>query len=165
MTRPRLYLNHPVELDWLIALGFGRVDDGQPPDCWEGVSEAFGWLHDGPGGPIVGFKVLDFSAFDPGEDRHRAIWTGPRFDAPLLGLVDASAGEIVLGADALLEGQPTVNRELFIRAVRLHDSPDEALPLWLACLQAGDAMAHFGLGCCLHELGRHHDSLLKAGVS
>ena len=38
MTRPRLYINHPAELDWLIALEFGRVDDGQPPDCWEGVS-------------------------------------------------------------------------------------------------------------------------------
>ena len=64
----------------------------------------------------------------------------------------------MLATAALLNGRPTVNRELFIRAVRMGDRPEQALPLWLACLQAGDAMAHFGLGCCLHHLGRHHDA-------
>lgn len=61
MTVPRLYLNHIAEFDWLIALEFGRVDEYQPRENWRGVSESFGFLHDGPGGPVVGFKILDFS--------------------------------------------------------------------------------------------------------
>ena len=104
VTRPRLYINHPAHLDWLIALEFGRVDDGQPPECWEDISEHFGWLHDGPDGPIVGFKVRDFSTFDATDDEHAPIWTGPRFHAPLVGLTDATAGEITIAADALLQG-------------------------------------------------------------
>ena len=42
---PRLYLNHIADLDWLIALEFGRVDDAQPPDNWRGVCDSFGFLH------------------------------------------------------------------------------------------------------------------------
>jgi hypothetical protein len=38
VTRPRLYINHPAHLDWLIALEFGRVGNGQPPECWEDIS-------------------------------------------------------------------------------------------------------------------------------
>ena len=64
MTRPQLYINHLAEYDWLVALEFGRVDDSQPPDNWRGVSEDFGFLHEEPGGRVVGFKVLDFSEFD-----------------------------------------------------------------------------------------------------
>jgi hypothetical protein len=96
MTQPRLYINHAADPDWLIALAFARVDDGQPPDCWEGVSQDFGWLHEGTDGPIVGFKVLNFSAFDAADDEHSAIWTGPRFDAPLVGLTPATAGEFAI---------------------------------------------------------------------
>ncbi|MEJ7784251.1 MAG: hypothetical protein WKF96_05555 [Solirubrobacteraceae bacterium] len=107
VTRPRLYINHPGHLDWLIALEFGRVDDGQPLDCWERVSEHFVWLHDGPDGPIVGFKVMGFSTFDANDDEHAAIWTGPRFYAPLVGLTDASAGEITIAAATLLDGHDT----------------------------------------------------------
>lgn len=158
MNRPRLYINHPADLDWLIALEFGRVDDGQHPVCWESVSQDFGWLHDGRDGPIVGFKILNFSTFDPGDDEHTAIWTGPRFDAPLVGLKVATAGEIALATATLLDGHSTINRHWFNNAVANNANPDEALIQWLVCLQAGDAMAHFGLGCTLHELGRHHDA-------
>lgn len=158
MTRPRLYINHPADLDWLIALEFGRVDDGQPPDCWERVAENFGWLHDGPEGPIVGFKVLNFSRFDAAEDAHASIWTGPRFDAPFVGLTDATAGEITTAAAHLLDGHSTINRHWFSSAAANHEAPDEAAVQWLVCLQAGDAMAHFGLGCSLYHVGRHHEA-------
>ena len=47
-AHPKLYINHLVEYDWLIALEFGRVDDAQPPDNWRGVSDEFGYLHDAP---------------------------------------------------------------------------------------------------------------------
>jgi tetratricopeptide (TPR) repeat protein len=156
MKRPTLYINAISELDWLIALEFGRVDDAQPPDNWRGVSRQFGYLCDGPEGPEVGFKILDFSKFDPNEPEVAEIWDGPRFDCPLLGLTGATAGEIVLAGRALLTGSSTVNRAYFDRASGA--SGDEAIALWTACLQAGDSMAHFGLGSELYIQGRYQDA-------
>ena len=72
MRPPRLYLNFIAESDWLIALEFGRVDDAQPPGNWRGVSESFGFLHDGHDGPELGFKILDFSKFDAEEPE---VWS------------------------------------------------------------------------------------------
>jgi tetratricopeptide (TPR) repeat protein len=152
----RLYLNHIRELDWLIALEFGRVDDAQPPENWRGVSGRFGFLCDGPGGAEVGFKVLDVSRFDAEDPAVEEIWTGPRFDAPVLGLTGVPAGEIVLAARALFGNAGSVNREYFDAACDAQG--EDALGLWLACLQAGDGMAHFGLGYTLYELGRHREA-------
>lgn len=156
MTDPRLYLNHIANRDWLIALEYGRVDDGQPPENWRGVSEAFGFLHDRPHGPVVGFKILRFSAFDGQDEEVREIWAAPRFDAPVLGLTAVTAGEIVLAVRALFGGHSSINRQFFDAAVDAED--EDALGLWLACLQAGDSMAHFGLGCSLYELGRFQEA-------
>lgn len=156
MRPPRLYLNFIAESDWLIALEFGRVDDAQPPDNWRGVSKSFGFLHDGPDGPEVGFKILDFSEFDPEDPEVAEIWDGPRFDAPVLGLSCATAGEIVLAARSLFGNQSTVNRQFFDAATNAEG--ERALLLWLSCLQSGDAMAHFGLGYTLHELGRYPEA-------
>lgn len=152
MASPRLYLTFIAELDWLIALEFGRVDDAQPPENWRGVSEAFGFLHDGPNGAVVGFKILDFSEFDTDDPAVAEIWEAPHFDAPVLGLRQVTAGEIVLAARSLFGDQSTINRQFFSAAINADD--EEALGLWLACLQAGDAMAHFGLGYTLFDLGR-----------
>ena len=57
MSSPRLYLNHDADCDWLLSLEFGRVDEGQTDDAWVGVSDAFGYLTDPPGGPVVGFAI------------------------------------------------------------------------------------------------------------
>jgi len=156
VTVRRLYLNHIANFDWLIALEFGRVDDAQPPENWRGVSDAFGFLHAALDGPEVGFKIVDFSRFDPEDPEVAAIWHGPRFDAPVLGLRAVPAGEIVLAARALFGDRSSINREFFSAAIDADG--DEALALWLACLQAGDAMAHFGLGYTLYELGRFPES-------
>jgi tetratricopeptide (TPR) repeat protein len=155
-ARPRLYLNNPTGLDWLVALEFGRVDDGQPNENWRGANEHFGYLHDGPGGPVVGFKVLGYSEFDADAAEVTEIWGGPRFDAPVLGLADVSAGEIVVAARALFGDGGTVNRAYFEAAMDAEGA--DALGLWLSCLQAGDSMAHFGLGYTLFEHGRHHEA-------
>lgn len=152
MAEPRLYLNHLADLDWLIALEYGRVDDAQPPENWRGVNDAFGFLHDGPHGPAVGFKILSFSEFDADDDEVSEIWAAPRFDTPTLGLKAVTAGEIVLAARSLFDGQSSINRQFFSAAINAET--ENALALWLACLQAGDAMAHFGLGYTLYEVER-----------
>ena len=73
---PKLYINNVAEFDWLIALEFGRVDDAQPPDHWRGVTEQFGYLHDSPGGRVVGFKVLGLSELDVEAPELDEIWGG-----------------------------------------------------------------------------------------
>jgi tetratricopeptide (TPR) repeat protein len=156
VTAPRLFLNHIANFDWLIALEFGRVDDAQPPENWRGVTDSFGFLHDGPSGREVGFKIVDFSQFDPDDPEVGEIWDGPRFDAPVIGLRAATAGEIIFAARALFGDQSSINRQFFSAAIGA--SGEEALALWLACLQAGDAMAHFGLGYTLYDLGRFQEA-------
>lgn len=156
MANPKLYLNHIAESDWLIALEFGRVDDGQPPENWRGINESLGFLHDKPGGREIGFKILDFSSFDPNDPEVSAIWEEPRFDAPVLGLRSVSAGEIVLAIRPLFGSHDSINRQFFAAAVDA--TGEEALGLWLACLQAGDSMAHFGLGYSLYELRRYPEA-------
>ena len=46
---PRIYLSNLPELNWLTGVEFGRVDDGQPSDCWVGLTENIGLLLDEPG--------------------------------------------------------------------------------------------------------------------
>ena len=156
MSPPRLYLNHPAYLDWLIALEFGRVDDAQPPENWRGVSDSFGYLYDGPAGRCVGFKVVDFSEFDADAPEVEEIWSGPVFDVPVLGLSAVPAGAVVLAARAMFRGDDSINRSFFDAAAGAEG--EEAYGLWLACLQSGDAMAHFGLGYTLYELGRYQEA-------
>jgi tetratricopeptide (TPR) repeat protein len=153
---PRLYLSHSSNLDWLIALEFGRVDDGQPPENWREVNERFGFLHDDPGGRCLGFKALGFSSLDPDHPSLAEIWDGPHFDAPQLGLSNAEAGEIVVAARPLFDGVDSLNRFHFERGC--HTEGEEALVHWQCCLEAGDAMAHFALGYTLYELGRHREA-------
>jgi len=155
MSAPRLYLNHDADYDWLIAVEFGRIDEGQGSDAWHAVNDRFGVLRDRDG-RAIGFAVKGFSTFDPEAADVAEIWEPPLFDAPVLGLHAASAGEIVLAARTLFGGRSSVNRDLFDAATAAQD--EEALPLWLACLQAGDSMAHFGLGYTLYDLGRHQEA-------
>jgi ADP-ribosylglycohydrolase len=147
----RLYVSYDQDRDWLMAYEFGRVDDAQPPEAWLVVTDDFRFLHDAPEGRVVGFKVTDFSGFDAEHIEVEEIWGDPRFDAPVLGLRSASAGEIVLAARAFFVGRSSLNRDLFTAAAQL-DGRD-AVEAWRRCLESGDAMAHFGLGYTLFELG------------
>ncbi len=97
---------------------------------------------------MLGFKLVGFSQFDVEATEVAEIWGEPLFDVPLLGLRGVPAGEVVLATRALLGDEPTINREYFSEAVATED-PEEALPLWLACLESGDSMAHFALGYTL----------------
>jgi tetratricopeptide (TPR) repeat protein len=155
-TLPRIYLSHMPELDWLSGVEFGRVDDGQPSECWVGLSENVGLLLDEPGGVPVGFKVIDYSSFDEKTETADEVWNGARFHAPQVGLEDASIGEIVIAAKAFFAGEESVNRVFFGRGTS--SEGEKALFHWRCCLEAGDSMAHFALGYTLYELGRYHEA-------
>ncbi len=156
LPNPRLYLSHSASLDWLMAYEFGRVDDAQPRDCWQGVSDEFGYLLDAPDGRVVGFKVQEFSEFDLDNSDVAEIWEAPLFDAPQLGLTNASAGEVAVAARAFFGGESSFNRQAF--SVGTSEKGEEALETWRICLQAGDTMAHFALGYTHFELGNFQDA-------
>jgi tetratricopeptide (TPR) repeat protein len=151
-----LYLSHDAGYDYLSALEFGAVDDGQPAENWRGVSDEFGFLHAGPAdrSPEIGFRVQGFSDFDPEADEHAVLWEEPLFAVPQLGLEAAPAGEIVIAARAHFGNTSSLNRILFDDAT--HRDGEEAAAAWMACLQSGDAMAHFALGYTMYELGEFH---------
>jgi hypothetical protein len=88
----RLHVTHIPELDRLIALEYGRVDEGQPVGCWRPVGRDVGYLHDGPLGPELGFKVLAVSRLDLDAGELGELWGAPCFDVPILGLNVAPAG-------------------------------------------------------------------------
>lgn len=155
MSRPPLYLSHDAGDDWLSAIAFGRVGEGQPAGCWLELAPGIGVLHDRPGGTAVGFLVKGLSRFDA-DAAPPAVWEPPLFDVPAAGLRAVSVGEATLGARAVLGGRSTLNRELFHRAAEAEG--EDAARLWRACLEAGDPMAHYGLGYALHELGRHREA-------
>ena len=154
--RSRLYLSHDPGLDVLHAKEFGTPDDGVPDDAWRPVSDNFGFFSIDERGPVAGFTVTDFSAFDADAEEVAAIWDEPLFDVPLLALREAPAGAIIRAAAIHFDGRPSLNRLHFNLAV--NKSGEEALPHWLACLEAGDSMAHFAIGYTLYELGRFHDA-------
>ncbi len=156
MKRPRLYLSHDAEYDWLIAVAFGAVDDQLSEEERRILSEQFCYVLDRSGGDPIGFTILDFSEFDI-EDRELAeIWQEPRFDAPVLGLTNVSAGEIATAARTYFGGVSSLNRTYFGQATNL--TGEEAVDAWRACLESGDSMAHYALGYTLVELGRHREA-------
>lgn len=159
MSRPRLFLSHDAGYDWLSALEFGRIDDGQPAERWREVDEQLGFLLDRPGGREVGFKLLGLSEFDPGEDPGvLAELDGPeapRFDVPALMLTDATAGRIIPAAREFFGGENSVNRDFFDRGTECggEDQREQALYWWRCCVQAGDMMGLFAIGYTLYDLG------------
>ena len=161
----RLSINLMREYDWLVCLEFGRVDDGQNPDCWVGLAdwdERIGLLYDKPLGTQdakpIGFKILDFNWFVDELEPDDEAWGGPVFHVPQLGLERATVAEIAIATNALFPEDSTPNRYFFNAAAANHESPAEALEGWLTCLASGDSMAHFGVGTTLYELGRYHDA-------
>lgn len=149
-----LFISYDEDLDWLEAAPYGVVMDRQGSGRWRGVSDLFGFFLDAPGGDVAGFKIVEFSAFDPEDEDVAEIFAPPRFDAPALGLREATAGEIALAAPSLLGGRSTIDRVFFTRAIGA--SGAAALRHWRAALQAGNPMAHYGAGYTLLDLGEAH---------
>jgi len=167
---PRLFVSHDRALHRLVALEFGRIADDQPADHRRVLSETCAFLLDGPAGRVVGFCIDAFDTFDVDAPEVAAIWKAPRFAAPALGLSAATAGEVAIAARRRFAGRNSVDRTLAAAATGC--SGREALVRWTQCLEAGDASAHFPLGCVLLDLGRpgeayahlrHHAELAPRG--
>jgi hypothetical protein len=155
----RLFISYIPDRDHFVAVEFGRAPEGLAPGSWQPVGESAAFLRDGTGRPIVGFGVNHFYAVDLNDPGYAPLWGPVRFTAPLLGLIDASAGEIILAARWFLGGRRTINRRLFDAAVDARSTNQlRSLQLWLDCLESGDAMAHFGVGYTLYELGRPREA-------
>ena len=75
---------------------------------------------------------------------------------PLLGLSEATAGEIIVAARAHFGDEPSINRVYFDAGTRMEG--EEALNVWRCCLEAGDSMAHFAIGYTLYELERYREA-------
>ena len=151
-----LYLSYDVDEDSLTAVAFGAVADRQGEDLWRALNRDFGYLLSEPGGDEIGFLILQYSELDPEDPGVAEVLDGPRFDVPVLGLRNASAGEIALAAGPFLAGESSLNRRIFDEA-EVADG-EAAARLWRDCLQAGDSMGHYGLGYTLFELGRFSEA-------
>jgi hypothetical protein len=157
---PAAVTPHPLHLtvdpwwDTLHCLAFGTVSDGLAADqllVADGCDIVF-VVADAEYGPVLGFEIGGLSEFElPDEDPE--VWDGPRFDVPRLGLVGASAGEIILAVRAQFGDDPTADALHFHTAIAAK-SAEDALPHWELALDAGDMRAHFGLGYTLVEAGR-----------
>lgn len=148
---PRLFINHMPDFDSLIALEFGRVDEGQPMDRWMGMSSQVGFLLDEEN-RVVGFKVHELSQIDLDSDEHALLWQPPHFCAPTLALTRASCAEVIVAAHRFYAGNPSLNRLYFTDAIDARGTKHE-ISEWVACLASGDCMGHFGLGVALLDSG------------
>ena len=157
---PEAVTPHPLHLtvdpwwDTLHCLAFGTVSDGllERQRLIADSGDLIFVVKDPEVGPVLGFEILGLSEFElPDEDPE--VWDGPRFEVPRLGLVDASAGEIILAVRAQLGDDPTADAMHFHTAIAAK-YPHDALPHWELALDAGDMRAHFGLGYTLVEAGR-----------
>ena len=146
------FLSYDEHLDWLEVAPYGTVMDRQGPDRWIGLNEQFGFFHDADG-DIAGFKIQGLTEFDPEDPDVAEIFGGPRFTVPALGLSGVPAGEIVLAARPFLGGRSTADRVLFSKAIRKGTAK-----AWRRCLEAGNQMAHYGLGYTLLDHDRPHEA-------
>ncbi len=103
----------------------------------------------------VSVSELDLDALEA-----EGLFGGPRFEVPVLGLREATIGEICLAARRFLGDEPSLDIAYFKSAVAAgsRGDLDEAEESWRLCLEAGGMEAHYGLGYTLLELERPHDA-------
>jgi tetratricopeptide (TPR) repeat protein len=154
-----LRLSYDADLDFLWALKFGEAIDGQLPDETDEPAEGFYLYRRGPRGPVIGFGVENLSEFQLPDPDEPLLGGGLRFDAPAVGLGDASAEEVILASRTMIDDS-TPYVVFFDMAVQASGDGEleAAETLWRCCLQAGDMKAHFGLAYTLCDLGRYREA-------
>ena len=148
----------------LTVIRYGSVWDGQPDGCVAQVAseEYVLFLLEEPAGPVIGFMVNAPHEFDAEGSSDSLIWDGAHFEVPLLGLADATVGEIVLAVQGRFgEDEPT-NDAMFVHmaidAIDREGDPEKAAWCWRMSLEAGDQKARYGLGYTLFELGHYREA-------
>ncbi len=150
-TRPRLVVSVDHPLDILTACEFGTTIDGRLEDQWHELADGIDLLRDSPDEPVIGFRVFRLSERGPEAFDIDELWSGEHFDAPVLGLFDVPAGAVITAARDRYRNNGTFNRYLF--GLATHAKGEEAVRAWRQCLEAGELMAHYGLGYSLLEIG------------
>ena len=158
----RAHLSLDPWWEQLTVLRFGSVWDGQPEGCVGqfAADERLLFLLEEPDGPAIGFMVSGPHEFEPDQFSDPLIWEGPRFEVPVLGLPDASIGEIVLAVQGqFAEDEPTNDAMFFHMAIDAAGEEDLEKEAWCfrMALEAGEQKARYGLGYTLVELGRHRE--------
>lgn len=161
----RAHLSLDPEWDQLTVLEFGTVWDGQPDDyCGELESDEriCLLLREPKEGPVIGFIVREPHEFDPEAIDEEVLWSGPRFEVPVLGPEDATIGQIILAAQGRFEpGEPTADAMFFQMAISAgHHGDDLEKAAWCfrLALEAGDPKARFGLGYTLVDLEQYREA-------
>jgi hypothetical protein len=158
-TTTPLHLSVNVTDDWIEAVEFGAVVDGRPASQLVEITPDVRYVLRSARGPVVGFTVHKFSKLDL-DELAEVAFEGPRFALPLLGMDDATLGEVILACRARFEVS-TADVCFFLLA--LSSAEDEgdlegAAGHWLSCIESGDMRGHFGLGYTLYDLARHRES-------
>lgn len=155
--------------DRLTVIEYGSVWDGQLPEEFGALEEdervQFLLRADEDGevdeGSVIALMVHEPFDVDPAEIDADEFWEGPRFDVPLLGLRDASPGEILLAVQGRFgKDEATADAAFFHMAMAAKESGEEgdAVGLWQMAIEAGDMKGRFGLGYTLHDLGRYREA-------
>jgi hypothetical protein len=158
----RAHLSLDPWWDLLTVIRFGSVWDGPPDGCVGQLAsdERLLFLFKEPAGPVIGFTVSEPHEFDPRETFDPTVWEGARFEVPLLGLINATVGEIVLAVQGrFAEGEPTNDAMFFHMAIAAAQEDDLEKEAWCfrMALEAGDQKARYGLGYTQVELGLHRE--------
>lgn len=111
-----LFIDNIPSLDRLIALDYGQVDDGWPPEDFHHIAQGVWWHNDIESDEPLGFVTLHLSELDLEDPETRALWTSEAYDVPLFGLTGATIAEIISATRAKLGKRPTLNRVFFDRA-------------------------------------------------
>ena len=161
---PAAHLSLDPTWSRLTVIEFGSVWDGQPDELFveHPGEERLLFLLSEPGGSIVGFAAHEPHELDPEAFEDPGLWEHPRFNVPLLGMPNASVGEILLAVQARFdEEEPTADVMFFHMAIQAaHEDDDlvKAAWCWRVALEAGDMKARFGLGYTLVDLGEFREA-------
>jgi hypothetical protein len=158
-TATPLHLSVNVTDDWLEAVEFGAVVDGRPGAQLVELSPDVRYVLRSARGPVVGFTVHKYAKLDV-DTLDGLAFEGPRFSVPLLGMDEATLGEVVLAARARFDVS-TADVCFFMLALSCAEDEGDleaAAGHWLSCIEAGDMRGHFGLGYTLYDLGRHREA-------
>lgn len=147
----------PLFFQQASAIAYGTVVDEWDGERFRAEPSGIDFLVD-QSQRVIGFQV-GLDEWDPDPD-DEDVYGGPRFSVPALGLTGATAGEILLAAEARWGwSDSSLDAWLFSQAIGAKaESLELAADLWTQVIDTGDLKGVFGLGYTLYDLGRFHEA-------